>query len=221
MGRSSGKLLLSINPTRDIIGSLCALLLCFSVSKPAYGLNESRLWLPKNKAELKLKLFRAAKLAEELPDCVDVVSGTLHLKESTEARPVFKIVCRNAERRTYPVLMDGVDYVYLNPPPAPPPPPEPEPEPVVDPEVERLAREAEFWRICEAGLKARSKNMLAVEWLYEAPATPVYEGDEPDNITTRYELPFDAKDIQSHILHFKGLCEFKTVEDFTIDIKPR
>ncbi len=215
------KLQRSINSAKNIGCSLCALLFCVGLSKPAQGLDDSRLWLPKSKAELKLKLFRAAKLAEELPDCTDVVSGTLHLKESTEARPVFTIICRNAEHRTYAVLMDGVDYVYLNPPPPPPPPPEPEPEPVIDPEVERLAREAEFWRICESTIQTRSKNMVAVKWLYSTPVVPSYIGEDPDNRITRYELPFDAKDIQKHILHFKGVCDFKTVEDFTTELKAR
>lgn len=191
---------------------------------PTYGLQESRLFLPKKHADLKLKLFKAAKVAEELPNCADVVSGTLHLGMSTDALPVFKIICRNPERRTFTVLMDGVDYVYLNPPPAPEPPPEEESEPeeVIDPALVKLEQEAEYWRLCEAGVLSRSKNMLAVEWLYDGPVPPEYSVNETTGSErTSYQLPFNAKDIQGHSLRFKGVCRFESLEEYEIQLRPR
>ncbi len=189
------------------------------------ALDESRLWLPKSHNGLQVKLFKAAKLAESFPACIEVMSGTLMLDASTPERPVFKIICRNEDRRTYTVLMDGIDYEYLNPLPVEVEPEEAEPE-VVDEEAERLAREAErvvreaeYWRLCVEGLETKTRNMAGVQWLYQEPVEPVFHDEE--HFLATYEVPFDAKDIQGHDLKFRGICDFESVEDFSIRLRPR
>ena len=77
------------------------------ICEPAFALRESRLWLPKKYTYLMPRLISAAYTAESSDDCVEVVDAQLDVGRSTEELPLFRIICRNAEGKTYIVRLSG------------------------------------------------------------------------------------------------------------------
>lgn len=66
-----------------------------------------QLWVPKSYMRHMPRLYDAAERVEQWSRCAELLEGTTHLDRTTEKHPVFTITCRNAEGRTFSVLVDG------------------------------------------------------------------------------------------------------------------
>lgn len=222
-------------PALNIGGTLLFAVMLSMIYVPAQAVPDSRLWLPGSYLIHMSKLKRAATLVEtEAHNCKKILRGGLQEDMSSRERPIFRIVCRNEDRRSFSLLINGVDMGVVDP---------------KDPsrslsfqqlreqrareaELARLAREQErkqhFWTVCLERLEKRTTNMRELAWLTrerpEPEVLPVKavadENDEPLS-TIRYQVDFDAKDMKGQPLRYRGVCTFTTEEDSTVKIRPR
>ncbi len=96
----------TVSPSKIFIFGFLAVFLVV-ICEPAFALRESRLWLPKKYTYLMPRLIGAAYTAESSDDCVEVVDAQLDVGRSTKELPMFRIICRNVEGRTYIVRLSG------------------------------------------------------------------------------------------------------------------
>lgn len=78
-----------------------------------FALDESRLWLPTSYEKLYLELRAAARAAEALDRCKNVLRGTIDLEQSRKDHPIFRIQCRQENNRTYNEMVDGLTQETL------------------------------------------------------------------------------------------------------------
>jgi hypothetical protein len=191
------------------------------VMDSAHALNQSVLWLPRAQSELKPLLIEAAQLAESSDECEEVISGEQDMERSTEAAPVFRIVCRNPAGYTYSVYVTDAGK------------PDATVEKVqgsagsktaagsasssktskgtagtVD---DRTARQN-----CLASLKIRTERMTGVQLDASnlqrlASATGVMQ----------YEMDFDAADPSGMALHFHAMCRVSASGTPLVEVRPR
>ncbi len=186
--------------------SIGLLAVCHSM---VFALDESRLWLARSHQIYYLPLVQSAQAAEAIDRCTEVLEGTLDLDQSTPGHPIFRILCRQPDGRSYNEMVDGLSFETLT---------TPKPiEVVLTPEEEaRIKREEELkrqqaiaqrksklWKMCEAQLQTRTKMMLDLTWLYEGQPEPV-EYNEQD---AAFEVNFNAKSIWGAELKYQARCE--------------
>src|SRR5687768_15959346 len=80
---------------------------------PAFALDSQRLWLPTRYQTLYLPLVKAAETAESLDRCVTVIEGTIDLEQSRPEHPIYRILCRQENGRTYNEMVDGLTFATL------------------------------------------------------------------------------------------------------------
>ncbi len=175
----------------------------------AFALDESRLWLARSHQIHYLPLVHSAQAAEAISRCTEVMEGTLDLDQSRPGHPIFRILCRQPDGRSYNEMVDGLSFETLT---------TPKPiEVALTPEEEaRIKREEEakrqeaiaqrklmLWKMCEVQLQARTKMMLNLTWLHEGHPEPI-EFSEQDAV---FEVDFDAKSIWGVELKYQARCE--------------
>ena len=177
--------------------------------QPSLSLDESRLWLPKKYQTQYLSLVKAAKVAEALDRCVDVLEGTLDFGQSTKDHPVYRILCRQENQRNYNEMVDGLSFEPLTTVEIP--------EPEISPEQQEARRKAEearkkaeeelrklnFWQMCHAAIMDRTKMMINLKWLSE----PEPEPKSFDENGAVYEVNFNAESIWGKALKYRAVCE--------------
>lgn len=185
----------------------------------AYGVQESRLWLPRAQHELRPLILQAAQLAENADGCQEVISGELDTERSMDSEPVFRIVCRNPAGYTYSVFVtdagkpnarvekvqsaDGANAGTS----ASAAGESTRPMPIDDKTASQK---------CLAALKLRTDRMADVV-LRESDLQRL---QSPAG-TLQYELDFDAADPSGLALRFHAICRVSAGGTALIEIKPR
>lgn len=209
----------------------CSFFGLFVLSWPLLAVDRSRLWLPSSYKKHFSELRKVAELAEEkAPRCVEVIDGTLSESLSSADKPVFRLICRDENRRSHAMQIDGVTFevVDLNRPSGRVTFEELELERI---EAEKQAildqqeaeRQAELllqksmWSDCLERLAVKTKNMRALHWLSQDMPEPIVDEDG----STLFTADFDAQDIYAKALRYRGECRYQSLEDVTVKIRPR
>lgn len=174
------------------LASLAGPLLAIS-SVLIYAADEGRLWLPAKYQNLHSSLVKAVSVAEGVGRCAAVVEGTLDLEQSTAEHPIFRILCRQTNGRTYNEMVDGLGFVTLTTSKKLP----------EDPNQFHAYKRA-AWQQCRDLLMERTRLMLDLVWLIDL-ENPV----EPEVLSAealRFSVPFDARSAWHEPLHYLGEC---------------
>lgn len=209
----------------------CSLLSLCVFSYSVQAVDRSRLWLPSSYKHYFSELREVAELAEEkAPRCVEVVDGTLSESLSSIDEPIFRLICRDENKRTHAMQIDGISFevVDLKRPSGRVTFEALELERIEEErlallaqqEVERqalLSLQKDMWLDCLDQLAARTKNMRALVWKSKDMPEPVL--DEEGG--TIFKADFDAEDIYAKALRYRGECRYQDVDDVTVKIRPR
>lgn len=87
---------------------MTSLFVLLSLPGSLVALDEERLWLPVSHEKLYLHLKKAALNAEQLDRCKQVLRGTVDFEQGTEDKPIFRILCRQPNGKTYNEMVDGL-----------------------------------------------------------------------------------------------------------------
>lgn len=179
----------------------------------AWAVDESRLWLPLSYQKFYLPLVRAAHAAQSLDRCEQLLEGTIDLDQSRAGHPMFRILCRQANGRSYNEMVDGVSFETLTT--AKIVKPESTPEEIRQREAQQ--RVIQFWRVCHSNLLERTSWMMELYWLTEGMPEP----DRDDEESIAFTVHFDAKNKRGHDLHFQAQCTVRGMEDLDVTIGRR
>ena len=182
------------------------------VANKILALDESRLWLPTNYERQYLSLVSAAKAAESLDRCVEVVRGTIDLNQSTKDLPIFRIQCRQESGRTYNEMVNGLTFETIT-------------TPIIDESKltpEEQARKLEelesakkmFLNRCLAQLGEQTKLFINMKLLSES-----HDPSEFSLEQARYDFQFDAENMDGIGLSYVATCFVG--EDVDIRIRAR
>jgi hypothetical protein len=184
-------------------------------------LDDKVLWLPKSYQQYYIQLVNAAQAALAQERCIEVKRATLDLVQSTEAQPIYRVLCMQISGKTYTEIIDGSNYQSLTP----------EPKPRIDKDS-TLSDELTLdpAKACRQLLVKKTLLMIDLRWLTLDPvlvetkttAMMVAETvtkDSPDYSSSEtvadasaaleekhYQWDFDAKTIEGKPLHFRGEC---------------
>ena len=164
---------------------------------PVFAVDDSQLWLPRNYYRQKKHLYEAAEVAEQTEQCRYVIAGTIQEDRSTPEHPVFKITCRDAERKTFAFLVDGLSFDILNRPPPP------DPEEVAKREL--LKRLEKMWMVCQDQVELRTSGLRGLTWLTQEMPEAAVSGD--DEFT--FDMEFNAASSAGNVLHYRAQCQFQ------------
>ncbi|GLS25241.1 hypothetical protein [Marinibactrum halimedae] len=175
------------------------------MSHPVFVHSDSkRLWLPASYQYLLPQLRKAASIVEETPRCQKILRGERIEALSTDEHPMFRIICRDSNFMSYPVVVDGKTFAVQ--------------QNEDGGKKERHKRFNEkYWAICTKALEQRASAMQNLKWHF--PTEP-----KPTSLTTdlvTYELDFDATSVSGEALRYRGFCRFSSISEFEIDLKPR
>ncbi len=195
------------------------------LSAPVFAeVDDKRLWLPGGKyATLFFELRKAAEAAEGLERCVTVLRGTVDLDRSSVQHPIYRILCRQENGRSYNEMVDGKTFETLTTKALVSQEPN-----EVDHEAARLAEEqrienarleriAALWAECETELKDKTRLMHDVVWLAEFPLEP----DEYSESSAHFSVAFDAKSVEGALLQYQAQCVFDEEAVLNVNISGR
>lgn len=195
--------------------SLVASLSIGIYSTPSLSLDESRLWLPTSHNTLYLKLKEAALKAEQLDRCVTVLKGTIDREQSTKNHPIYRILCRQENRRSYNEMVDGLTMETLTTVvPVDMPPTEEELLRIAE---EKEQRKRDSWSSCQDRLGEKVKFMAAVNWIGENEGVPTVYDDE----RIEFVADFDGENMEGVPLKYTAICKIRFPEDISIRIRKR
>ncbi|TQV80142.1 hypothetical protein FKG94_10770 [Exilibacterium tricleocarpae] len=172
-----------------------------AAASAAPAIDDSRLWLPKSYEHYFPKLRKAARTAAQTERCESVLQGQLHRERSRPDHPVYRITCRDSERISYTVVIDGLTYRDLTPP-------RQRRQQHTPAQLEALRHE-QYWEICRRELDQRTKRMLALVWLTDTMPQP----DQSVPLQDVFTVDFDAQNIQKQRLRYRALCSFVRIEE--------
>lgn len=207
----------------SIFNKIPLLLLLVGFSPWVLALDDSRLWLPTRYQTLFLKLKEAALAAEAIDRCVTVLRGTIDVEQSTQDHPMYRILCRDPDNRSYTEMVDGISMETLTTPKIVEV--EPTPEELerqrLEEEARRAAEEAQrkatFWEICQGHILSRTSLMLNLKWLTEGRPEPDPWSEEQAVFT----VEFDAESMWGKPLNYRAICTVRSPEDVDLKIKKR
>lgn len=189
----------------------------------SFALDESRLWLPKRYQTLYLKLVDAAVAAEGIDRCVTVLEGTIDLDASNVSHPIYRILCRQENGRSYNEMVDGITFETLTTPK------------IVEPELSeeeleaiRLAEEArkaalleqrkrDFWALCHMEIQQRTRLMIDFTWVSEIPPEPTLL----EEVEATFEVDFNAKNMWKKDLRYRAQCRVGDEIPVTVELHKR
>lgn len=91
---------------------LFSLALCYPLT--AISVELEQLWVPKSYLRHLPRLYDAAQLVENSSRCHQFIEGAMALDHSSLEHPVFQFRCRDSERQTYGILVDGPSLEKLD-----------------------------------------------------------------------------------------------------------
>lgn len=206
---------------KNVLASLLILLFSATVCE---AIDESRLWLPGTHRFLFIDLQQAAQSAENLDKCTKVLSGTVDLDQSTKEKPIFRILCRKKNGKTYSEMVDGVTKQTLTTLQGA--------EAVLSLEALQALREREgnsrkvqaineqiklFWPVCKSAFDKRTAQMIKVKTLFDGDIDPV----EYRQLQSTFQFQFNAEDPSGAPLEYETTCRVRSVKDFDIEIRSR
>lgn len=167
-------------------------------------LSEANLWLPPRYKEHLPQLEEAAAKVAGTERCQKVVRGELLESKSTTGKPVFRIICRDEKVKTYVTLIDGVTFDELHA--------------SGETRLEQKRRHLpNYSRLCLDQLKQRAKRMNSPEFPASAELQPsLLSRDEVE-----FEVDFAARGQGGADLEYRGYCQFKSIAEYKVTIKPR
>ncbi|WP_086933686.1 hypothetical protein [Agarilytica rhodophyticola] len=172
--------------------------------RPVYAVDEKRLWLPTKYNVLFLDLKEAARVVEALEHCKTVLRGTIDIDQSREDHPIYRILCRKHDGRSYNEMVDGLTFKPLT-----------SHKEINVEEIE--ARKLHLWSLCEEAVKSKVKLIKDMEWVTELPVKPkVYE-----EAKVHFVANFDAKDGYGAPLRYRAFCSFGPEDALSVRISPR
>lgn len=192
-------------------------------STVSLAVDDKLLWLPAKHAKLFLDLKQAAENAETLERCVTVLNGTIDLDQSVQGRPVFRILCRQGNHKTYNEMVDGVTFETLTTKiDTPTIPPEDMAEAARLAEERRKAEEkaAEIetlWEHCEKAIAVEAQFFRNFAWAQVLPPEPQVSASG----STEFLVDFDTQNASGVALHYRVYCEISPNTNALIEIRPR
>lgn len=194
-----------------------------ALTSPVYAVDDERLWLSGSHALLFIDLKQAALAAEKLERCAFVAEGTIDLDDSMPGHPIYRILCRQKNGRTYNEMVDGISFKTLTTKiEIPVLPTEEELEDLRITE-EKRKQEAKAVRveslsgICEKAIKDKNRLMKNVVWLTSLPVQP----DEMDETSAKFSVDFDAKGVHGGALKYRANCFFSDGDKLKLRISGR
>ncbi|MGI1678727.1 MAG: hypothetical protein K6L75_08355 [Cellvibrionaceae bacterium] len=201
-----------------------ALLIGLSVSELAYAVDPSQLWLPRNYNRFMKELKQAVEVAEATDRCKKVIAGTVSTKDSVKEHPIFKITCRDEDRKTFPWLVDSKTMIIVNKPKEKVEKiTEENNVPLVmltDEEKKVLLRQEKVWSVCSYRLKRRVKHLRNLSLNTKKMPLPQLL----ENNGLMFEVEFSAlagidSEIEGEKLSYKALCRYEA-RKYDLNIVP-
>ncbi len=166
--------------------------------------DKNRLWLPLSLTHLTPDLHKSAEIALSTPQCVEILRGELHEINPEKTVPIFKFICKSNERYTIATLVNGVNFKVINT----------SGETKLQQHIRHLNQ---YWKICQRNLHAQTEKLTSVRW----PEGGKFEPSYIDSERVEYEIDFDAQGFGGEPLRYRGYCQFKTLKDYFVEVKPR
>lgn len=202
---------------------LASLALLGLVAPAASALETDVLWLPKSYQGLYLNLVEAAEAAEALERCVSVLEGTLDRQQSQPEHPIYRILCRQDNGRSYNEMVDGLTLNTLT-----------TQESVEEElsaealeriereeqarrEAERQRRQAALWQSCHAALINRTSMMIDREWVSD----PEPEPQTFDGEVAVFLVDFNAQSVWGKALEYRARCRADTAGNLDLKLLKR
>ncbi len=187
---------------KKAITLISGLSLCFVIVPGAYGVDDKRLWLPAKYSRLFLELKRAAEEVEKIDRCVSVLRGTLDVDRSTKDKPIFRVLCRQPNGKTYNEMVDGTTFELLT---------------TVESEILDQRKE-ELWVKCKEKFARDTRLMKNVS--FDAEAHPP-EPDEFNDDKAIFSFDFSAEDSFGAKLNYRAKCLFSENDYLKLKISGR
>ena len=181
-------------------------------------LNPDRLWLPKSQTQHQRLLLQAADVALAGERCTEGLRGQLDQRASQPDEPVFAIVCRDQNRRSYVEKFSGLELQRLTDDP---------PEPVPEPAVDLTSIEQAVYGRCQQLWLEKTAVLNGVQWLdgwhdwraQSAQTVDLADGRQVEQY--HYQREFDAVNQDGVALYYSALCDGHSVEALWVKILPR
>lgn len=185
--------------------SICLILVCASVSPTVYGVNDLDLWLPSTYRDLMPQLRKAALAVEATEECEKVMQAGLYEPSRKAEVPQFRLLCRDASRRSYAILVDSntLDMTF----------------PGRKPAAKGFSSKviASSWRNCEEQLQRKTRYMKNMVLLTQGMPEP--DTSEPEKL--KLVVDFDAESVQRQALHYRATCVVTHDKPAILSIKGR
>lgn len=180
----------------------CVALLTSAVT--AYGA-QPYLWLPKSYKHAMPKLELAVAEVLKSPRCEQVLKGTINIDLSSIEQPVFKILCRDKERKTYVTVLEGNSLAvydrtksrYHRGP------------------TERSMRE--YWSTCQKAVNDMYEDFRTIKVLTKRRPEPILYKDGTVGIV----INFDAISLIGEPLAFRAECVFSSGTSYRLRLSGR
>jgi len=172
------------------------------------SLDLKRLWLPKSYSQYWANLRQVAEYQLAQERCAEVLRAELDRGQSSLEAPVFAVICRDANRRTFVEKFDGVSLVSL--------------APVADAATEGAGEmvavdlQPVIYQRCQELWRTDVAQMVGLQWLDDFENTAATEraevetDDDPNTTTTvtqfTFERRFNAKDAAGNELKYLANC---------------
>ncbi len=194
-----------------------------ALASSVYAVEDARLWLSASHAPLFIDLKQAALAAEKLERCVSVAEGTIDLDDSMPDHPIYRILCRQKNGRTYNEMVDGISFKTLTTKIEVPVLPTEDELEALRLTEEKRKQEAKKMRIeslsgiCVQGIKGKTRLMKGVVWLTPLPLQPT----EMDDTSAKFSVDFDAKGVHGGALRYRANCFFSDGDKLTLRVSGR
>lgn len=182
-------------PASKAVAVICLILLLSP--SVVWSAMTQNLWLPGSYHKLMPELRKGAEKLQATERCAKVLEGKLHNSTQDEGRATFFFICRDSERKTFPVLMDA-NTLELDFPLTPEPTPR-------DLAAERRARIQQAWQQCESSFVRETRFMNKMTILTQGQPKP--QTDEDGSVA--FVIDFDAQNLHSQPLHYRAYCTSK------------
>lgn len=189
----------------------------------AAAIDAERLWLPRSDQKYYLNLVQSAAAAEALPRCQTVLEGTIDKEQSQPEHPIFRILCRQANGRSYNEMVDGLSFETLTTPVVVEPPETAEQLQRRLRQEQALAaaaikqREDEAWQACSGEVQQQTALMMELVMITQTQPAP----EELNEHEVVFVIDFDAENFWGEALRFRARCRFSSEQEPQVKIGPR
>lgn len=185
------------------------------------AVDPSSLWLPTKYQKNYVALLESAESAESLDRCENVLEATIDLEQSKKKHPIFRILCRQKNGRSYNEMVDGLTFETLTTPKVVVVELTPE-----ELEAQRLKEEKRkkaeikalkhtFWEKCQKVTQEKALMMTGLVWLTkEEPEPQSYTESIVSNATSTVDDDNSSEDKEPSTSEVKTKVEAVFCIDF-------